>query len=149
MDRWLTDAGFRFNPFVYLDASVDPHLSAYLVEHQAFATLWGDWPALTFAPAGGGKTALRVQIMRSCWSGPDTDHPFPISYVPLMDHQGGLPGTLEGHSRSILQAGTLQLLLALLLRPHWWAALDAHARRLIRGLLITACLNRCPIIWTS
>ena len=52
-----------------------------------------------------------------------------------MDHQGGLPGTLEGHSRSILQAGTLQLLLALLLRPHWWAALDAHARRLIRGLL--------------
>lgn len=135
IERWLADAGFRFNPFVCLDASADPYLSAYLVEHQAFAVLWGDWPAFVFAPAGGGKTALRVQITRACWHGPDIGHPFSISYLPTIDSRGRLPTSLEDHLRSILQALAPQLLSAFLLRPHWWGKLNGRARKLIRGLL--------------
>lgn len=135
VERWLTEVGFRFNPFAHLDASTDPHLTAYLVEHQAFTALWGEWPTLVFAPAGGGKTALRVLVARACWSGPDLGHPFPVSYVPQMNNRGELPETLAEHCRAILQAGAVQLLRALLARPHWWGRLETSARKLLRGLL--------------
>jgi hypothetical protein len=135
LDSWLTAVGFRFDPFVFLDAGADPHLGAYLVGHGAFAALWGDWPALAFAPAGGGKTALRVQMVRACWSGPDVGHPFPIPYIPSFDAAGRLPATQADHLTGVLQAGALWLLMALLTHPHWWTALDGEARRTVRGLL--------------
>jgi len=135
VDNWLRNVGFRFNPFTHLESSGDPHLGAYLIEHQSLINLWGNWPGLTFAAAGGGKTALRVYLAQACWSGPDIGHPFPISYVPVMNSRGGLPENLEDHSQLIIQAGTLQLLLALLYRPHWWGGLRVQTRKLVRGLL--------------
>jgi hypothetical protein len=135
VDRWLASVGFYFNPFTYLDAGADPHISAYLVGHEAFAALWNDRPALAFAPAGGGKTAQRVILLRACWAGPDTGYPFPISYVPTLSSSGAFPATGTEHLVAILRAGALSLLLALLLRPHWWVALDGEARRFVAGLL--------------
>jgi hypothetical protein len=134
-DRWLAAAGFRFNPFTYLDAGADPHISAYLVGHEAFAALWNDRPAIMFAPAGGGKTAQRVILLRACWAGPNTGHPFPIPYIPTLSSSGAFPATEAEHLEAILRAGALSLLMALLLRPHWWTALDSAARRLVAGLL--------------
>jgi len=133
VDHWLATVGFEFNPFAFLDASSDPRISAYLVGHGAFAAMWGHWPAMAFAPAGGGKTALRMQVARACWAGPDRGYPFPVSYLPsTMD--GKLPTTLDVHLQAILQAATLSLFQAFSIRPHWWDALDGNARRTVRGL---------------
>ncbi len=135
VDRWLTEVGFRFNPFVYLDAGADPHIAAYLIGHDAFAALWGDWPALAFAPAGGGKTAQRVLVWRACWTGPDRGHPFPITYLPALSPSGQFPTTLAEHLDAILRASAIALLEALLLHPHWWSALDGTTRETARGLI--------------
>jgi hypothetical protein len=80
--EWLRWAGFRFDPFGPLDAAADPHLSEYLVGHEVFARVWGDGISWVFAPAGGGKTALRISVMQACWIGQETNRPFPIPYVP-------------------------------------------------------------------
>lgn len=134
---WLTNAGFSFNPFVHLDAGGDTRLSAYLIMHDAFAPMWGDWPSLVFAPPGGGKTALRVQLMRACWFGPDRGYPFPIPYLPAINADGELPVALAEHLQAIVQSGVQQLFLALLFRPHWWVEADKATQRLIKGLLVT------------
>ncbi len=135
VDHWLADVGFRFNPFVFLDAGADPHIAAYLIGHEAFAALWGDWPTIALAPAGGGKTAQRVLVSRACWAGPDIGHPFPVTHIPALGPSGKYPTTLSEHLDAILRSGALSLLEALLLHPHWWAALDGETRRTVRGLL--------------
>jgi hypothetical protein len=134
-DRWLASVGFKFNPFAFLDAATDPYVSAYLISNPSFAVLWGDWPTLVLAPAGGGKTALRVQVSRACWAGSDTAHPFPISYVPTLDLSGRFPTTESEHLVAILRAGVQSLLAAIFFRPHWWPTLDRETQRIIRGLL--------------
>ena len=134
VDHWLAESGFLHNPFAYLDASTDPRINAYLVGHGAFAAMWGHWPSVAFAPAGGGKTALRMQVTRACWAGPDTGYPFPISYIPTAS-DGKLPGTLDEHLIVILQSAALSLLQALGIRPHWWEGLDNATHRTLRALL--------------
>ena len=134
MDRWLAASGFAFNPFAFLDANADPRIFAYLVGHGAFATMWGPWPAIAYAPPGGGKTALRLQVTESCWSGPDRGYPFPIAYLPLAP-AGQLPGALDEHLASILESAAESLLQAFKRRPHWWHELGNAACREMRGLL--------------
>lgn len=117
---WLDWLGLRFNPFQPLDASSDPHLGDYLVEHHVLAKIWGDWHSFIFAPAGGGKTALRVRTSQLCWIGRATNHPFPISYLPPFLTWLHAHPSRDEHLAALAQAGAIRLLLALGYYPHWF-----------------------------
>ncbi len=58
---WWKHYGWRFNPFVHLDAARDPHLLEYLVWPEQ-VDLQARGSAVVLAPPGGGKTALRVAL---------------------------------------------------------------------------------------
>lgn len=132
---WLDSLGLRFDPFLPLDAATDPHLSSYLVQHDAFATVWGDWTSFAYAPPGGGKTALRVRTTEACYVGQETNRPFPIPYVPPFLAWGHTSPALEDHLAALARAGATQLLLSLAHRPHWLFRLDNVARQAIRDVL--------------
>ncbi len=127
LNTWLHSVGLAFNPFIPLEAGVDPRLSTYLVDHDVFPLLWGDWPTALFAPAGGGKSAFRARLAYACRAGQDGRRVFPIVY-PLP--KGPLP--LDEHLQIISQAAAEELLLELAWRPGWFEKLDAPARREIR-----------------
>jgi len=74
--------GFAFNPFLHEEASADENLGDYLVGLEQFALAWGHTSALIYAPGGGGKTAMRIYTIRSCWLGLGGPHPFPVSCIP-------------------------------------------------------------------
>lgn len=133
--NWLKGVGFNFDPFALLEASTDARLSSYIVGHEAYYSAWGDWPAFIFAPAGGGKTALRAQIAQVCWIGQETNRPFPLPYtIPFLSWSGESVGP-EEHLTAISQAGALHLLLTLAHRPHWFFRLSQDERRLVRRVL--------------
>ena len=132
---WLEWAGFRFDPFGPLDAAADPHLSEYLVGHEAFVRVWGDWPSWVFAPPGGGKTALRVRTAQACWVGQETNHPFPIPYIPPFLSWRHASPSLDDHLNALARAGAITLFLALAHRPHWLFRLDEKARQVVRNVL--------------
>lgn len=132
---WLEWLGLRFDPFGPLDAASDPRLGEYLVGHDAFARTWGDWPSWVFAPPGGGKTALRVRTSQACWVGQETNHPFPLPYIPPFLSWGHASPSLDDHLTALARAGAVTLLLALAHRPHWLFRLDDEARRSVRVVL--------------
>lgn len=135
MDRWLAYHGFRFNPFVNLEASFDPYLYRYMVHLNAFDALWHNQPTLVFEPRGGGKTTLHIRILQTCYTGQATNRPFPISYFPFFLQWGHTQPTLEDHLQAILTSGAKQLLITLLYRPHWFLRLDQSDRQMIVALL--------------
>ncbi|PMP75458.1 MAG: hypothetical protein C0183_19865, partial [Roseiflexus castenholzii] len=53
---WFRRLGLRFDPYIHLEASSDPHLSEYTVNLDIFRTAWDAAPTIMFAPPGGGKT---------------------------------------------------------------------------------------------
>jgi hypothetical protein len=133
---WLKQIGLRFNPFWILEAGDDPWVPAYLVGHEAFATIWGDWPSFVFAAAGGGKTAFRVRLARACRVGQDGRRLFPIVYkVPSPAALGGLPPTLEAHLGALSQATALELLLRLVYQPTRFHKLDERGQQTVRRYL--------------
>ena len=147
---WLEWLGLGFDPFGPLDAASDPRLGEYLVGHEAFARVWGDWPSWVFAPPGGGKTALRVRTAQACWVGQETNRPFPIAYIPPFLSWGHASPSLDDLMTSLARAGGVALLLALAHRPHWLFRLDDKARRTVRDVLdwnlpgpLSGYLNRC------
>jgi len=80
--NWLREeAGLHFNPFQALDAGSDPHISSYLVDHEAFPLLWQERPTLLFAPPGGGKTAFRVRLAAACRSEEQGRRFFPLTLL--------------------------------------------------------------------
>ncbi len=150
---WLSWAGFRFDPFGPLDAAADPHLSEYLVGHHIFARVWGDDLSWVFAPAGGGKTALRISVMQACWVGQETNRPFPIPYVPPFLSWGHAHPSEEEHLAALARAGAIALFLALAYRVHWFLRLDKSERRRVAEVLrwnlpgpLPTYLERCRSI---
>jgi len=126
---WLKWAGLSFDPFEPLDAATDTRLNEYLVGHHIFARVWGNVISWVFAPAGGGKTALRISITQACWLGQEITRPFPIPYVPPFLSWGHSHPSLEDHLAAITRAGAISLFLALAHRPHWFFRLDERGRR--------------------
>lgn len=133
---WLDWLGLRFNPFHPLDASSDTRLGEYLVEHHVLAKIWGDWHSFVFAPAGGGKTALRVRTSQLCWIGQATNHPFPVSYLPPFLLWLHAHPSRDEHLAALCQAGAIRLLLALGYFPHWFLDLASSAQRAIHQSLV-------------
>ncbi len=151
--EWLRWAGFRFDPFIPLDAAADPHLSQYLVGHHIFARVWGDGISWVFAPAGGGKTALRISVMQACWVGQETNRPFPIPYVPPFLSWGHAHPSEEEHLAALARAGAIALFLTLAHRVHWFFRLDRAERRRVAEMLrwnlsgpLSSYLERCRAI---
>ena len=151
--EWLRWAGFRFDPFMPLDAAADPHLGKYLVGHHIFARVWGDDLSWVFAPAGGGKTALRISVMQACWVGQETNRPFPIPYVPPFLSWGHAHPSEEEHLAALARAGAVALFLTLAYRVHWFLPLDRSERRRIAQVLrwnlpgpLPIYLERCRAI---
>lgn len=132
---WLRELGLRFDPFKYLEASADPRLGDYVIGQEAFAVAWDDAPALVFAPAGGGKTAMRIYATRACWVGLGGAHPFPIPYI-LSNHTAAeRPPTPAAHMRQIAHAGARALLIGLVFRPERFLELAQSDRRAVATLL--------------
>ncbi len=124
LDDWLKAAGFAFNPFEALEASQDIHLSKYMIEHSDFANAWGNWPNIVGAPAGGGKTALRIRLTQACYAGGDFNRPFPVNYVIPFFKFGDQPARYDDHLSEIINKAGVYLLIFLTNRPHRYLQLD-------------------------
>ncbi len=135
INRWLKANGFFFNPFAELNASADPHLYQYIVQHSAADALWGQDHALIFEPKGGGKTTLRVRTAQNCYVGQQQNRPFPISYLPPFLQWGDAKPSPEDHLQAILTSAMKQLLISLVYRPHWFLDLNSDDQQLIRSCL--------------
>jgi hypothetical protein len=134
---WRKVNGFHFDPFApqLLEASQDRALSSYLVNHEIFEAVWGNWASMLYAPAGGGKTAMRVRVFQACWVGQEPSRSFSIPYsIPFL-HWDNLPVRLEEHQAAIAELGGLYLLLSLAYRPHWFIRLNPTERSRIRQAL--------------
>lgn len=115
---WLRDElGLHFDPFEHLDAAGDPWLASYLVEGVGFQALWGDWPSFLFAPAGGGKTAFRVRLARSCRVEQDGHRVLAVLFSPPRPPGPGQAYVEERYLRCLLNAFAAALLLELTYRP--------------------------------
>ncbi|MGB9890596.1 MAG: hypothetical protein ACPLTQ_13155, partial [Anaerolineae bacterium] len=102
--------------------------------HHIFARVWGDGISWVFAPAGGGKTALRIAVTQACWVGQETNRPFPIPYVPPFLAWGHARPSEEEHLLALIRSGTRALFLAMAHRPHWFFQLDASGRQEVANL---------------
>lgn len=137
VSNWLKHYyGFNFNPFDadLLNAGSDAQLPYYIVGHEAFSTLWGDWPSFMFAPAGGGKTAFRTRLARACRIKQDNRKIFPITYK-FPDPAQLKANTINSHVQFLCYAVASELLLQLAYKPHRYFELsDAH-KQTVRRLL--------------
>ncbi len=129
LENWSGMIGVDYHPFFELEASADAQLSRYIVEHDAFETVWGDYVSVVFAPAGGGKTALRARAVQNCWAGQDTTRPLPVSYQPRLLSSTGDILTFEDHLQAINQTLATSLFFTLAHRPHWFLRLDLADQR--------------------
>jgi hypothetical protein len=149
----LAGLGLAFDPFEHLEASSDPHLSDYIVHHRTFAIAWSNAPALIFAPAGGGKTTMRVYATLSCWRGLGGRHPFPINYL-ISDHLTAAALTDPNtHLRSLARAGARALLIGLAFRPELFLELQPAKQRaiatLLQGVQIGSIAHYLKVLRTS
>lgn len=127
----LRRLGFFIDPFQHQEASTDPHLGHYVVGLTQSQIARGEHPALLYAPAGGGKTAMRLHVLRSCWVGLAGDHPLPVSCIPTrkdMEQEG----SNDSFWRFLGRSTATSLLLGLSYRPERFLALEyADAEHLI------------------
>ncbi|WP_448545483.1 hypothetical protein [Roseiflexus sp.] len=114
---WFRRIGLRFDPYVHLEASGDPHLPEYTVNLDIFRVALDAAPTIIVAPPGGGKTATRVAVTRTCWFDIGGTYPFPLPYNLGMAPLTGKPPTATQHLRLLLEAGTCALLTGLAFRP--------------------------------
>ena len=114
---WFRRIGLRFDPYVHLEASSDPYLSEYTVNLEIFRVALDNKPTIIVAPPGGGKTAMRVAVTRTCWFDIGGTYPFPLPYNLGMAPLTGKPPTATQHLRLLLEAGTCALLTGLAFRP--------------------------------
>ncbi len=139
-DNSLAQLGFLYNPFEFLESSVDPHLPDYLVGNEVFSLASDDKPAYIGSPPGSGKTSARIAISRAYWAGHGGRPTFPLVYN-LPDYikfaPEDQPVSYEQHLVNILQAGAAGLLVNLAFRPEQFLALQQSDRRLAACLLQT------------
>ncbi len=114
---WFRRIGLRFDPYVHLEASSDPHLSEYTVNLDIFRVALDNKSTIIVAPPGGGKTAMRVAVTRTCWFDIGGTYPFPLPYNLGIAPLTGIPPTSREHLRLLLEAGTCALLTGLAFRP--------------------------------
>jgi hypothetical protein len=140
IDKWLENSGIAHNPFKpeYRDAGADPSLSDYLVgpEWLLQSTLH-DLPTFIFAPVGGGKTAFRVRLARSCRIGDYDRRILPVVYPmpwPTYLIEAGDPS--EAYFQNLNRQIACELLLQFIYKTHKYLDLDYQTRTTICEHLI-------------
>ncbi|MFQ3684688.1 hypothetical protein [Roseiflexus sp.] len=136
--NWFQRIGLRFDPYIHLEASSDPHLAEYTVNLDIFNAAWNTEPTVIFAPPGGGKTATRVAVTRICWFDIGGAYPFPLPYNLGIAPLTGAPPTSAHHLRLLLESGTCALLTGMAFRPERLLRASAADIRAIASLLRTA-----------
>jgi hypothetical protein len=130
--EWLAAVGLQFNPFAAdtLNASADFNLGQYLVGHDDFAALWGDWTTTILAPTGGGKSAFCVRLAYAARIGEDGRRVFPVTYsLPRQTN------ALAAHLEALAENAAYELLLEVAYRPRWFESLSPEIKDLIRQTL--------------
>jgi hypothetical protein len=94
-----------------------PIYPKYTVNLDIFRVALDNKPTIIVAPPGGGKTAMRVAVTRTCWFDIGGTYPFPLPYNLGMAPLTGKPPTTTQHLRLLLEAGTCALLTGLAFRP--------------------------------
>ncbi|WP_298814343.1 hypothetical protein [Chloroflexus sp.] len=115
--EWFHSFGLRFDPYVHLEASSDPNLAEYILDLEIFRAAWDKEPTIIFAPPGGGKTATRVAVTRTCWFDMGGIYPFPLPYNVGITPLTGMPPSRSQHYQFLLEAGSCALLTGLAFRP--------------------------------
>lgn len=109
---WLNRVGLIVNPFTEVDASLDPFIPFYLIDHNEFRSISGDHTSFIFAPPGSGKSAFRVRLARDCRVGKNGRKIFPIVYnLPSPDSGAISPDT---HYNELARSAVNELLLYLI-----------------------------------
>ena len=109
--EWLDSVGLKVNPFAVLDASRDPFIPFYLIDHDEFRSISGNFVSFVYAPPGSGKSAFRVRLTRDCRVGKDGRKIFPIVYnLPAPDFVTISP---DMHYRELARSAAYELMLHL------------------------------------
>jgi hypothetical protein len=137
IDKWLKDTHrLPFDPFRQPDAGSDPHLSVYLYGRDEFKPILRVGTSLVFAPAGGGKTALRVWVAEVCRTGIGSGRFFPIVYdLPFAVVLAAENQRREAYIQTVSQAMAWELFLYLAYRPAVFLGLPDSERAVVRALL--------------
>lgn len=115
ISKWLKSVELRVNPFATLDASQDPFIPFYLIDHDQYNLINGDFISFVFAPPGSGKSAFRVRLARDCRVGKDGKKIFPIVYNLPAIHDPKISS--ETHYKELARAAAYELLLYVLHHP--------------------------------
>lgn len=137
IDIWLKETyRLPFDPFRQPHAGADPHLSEYLYGRDEFKPILKAGTSLIFAPAGGGKTALRVWAAEMCRTGLDAGRFFPIVYdLPEGVVLAAQDERWTVYEQTVSQAMAWELFLYLAYRPGAFLGLPEAARATVRALL--------------
>lgn len=111
VNYWLDSVGLKVNPFDEIDASLDPFIPFYLIDHDQYRSVNGDFASYVFAPPGSGKSAFRVRLARDCRIGKDGRKIFPIVYK--LSHPGYPTSSPDTHYAEIARAAAFELMLFL------------------------------------
>ncbi|MEK6750644.1 MAG: hypothetical protein AABZ00_00150 [Chloroflexota bacterium] len=112
--EWLNSVGLKINPFATLDASEDPFIPFYLVDHDQYKSISGDVTSFVFAPPGSGKSAFRVRLARDCRVGKNGRKIFPIIYnLPNPESVKNSNLGLNLHYKRLAKSADRELLLYL------------------------------------
>lgn len=138
IDKWLKEAHrLPFDPFRQSHAGADPHLSDYLYGRDEFKSLLKVGTSLVFAPAGGGKTALRVWVAEVCRTGLGAGRFFPIVYdLPFAIITAAEAERRAVYEQTVSQAMAWELFLYLAYRPAVFSALPRSAQMTAKALLV-------------
>lgn len=131
----LNSLGFSFHPFERFEASTDPYIQEYLIGHEMFAIAWEKKSTALFAPAGGGKTAMRIYTLRACWLSEGQRLKFPIAYDLPFFLDPGEPLSLAAHKTALAGAAATDILLACAYRPELYLELKPERRARLAALL--------------
>jgi DNA-binding winged helix-turn-helix (wHTH) protein len=118
IDRWLAEREFTGNPFAEWEASKEPLLGKYFVNHPYYDEIANEpRTAFILAPRGCGKSANRIMIENRCQPHNKNGTSLGISYADfssLIDpvaHRRPT-ATLLSHIRLIIRTGLESLVLA-------------------------------------
>lgn len=111
VNYWLDSVGLKVNPFDVIDASLDPFIPFYLIDHNQYHSVNGDFTSYVFAPPGSGKSSFRVRLTRDCRIGKGGRKIFPVVYK--LPPPGYLTISPDTHYAEIARAAAYELMLFL------------------------------------
>jgi len=138
--NWLRQLGFKADPFTLRHAALEERLDEYFVAPPGFEVMRQPYTTLLFAPRGGGKTACRMMVERTCLPFDRQSRVLVIPYyraleglVKQMSAQDWPQTGRTRHIEALLKFGAYALLDGLTAQETAFFAADQLA--FLRGLL--------------